>query len=128
MAKEYFQDSELACPDCDLCTFDPELRRMMNEVREETGIPMIITSACRCAKHNAKVGGAPNSAHLPGPDGLCHAVDIACLSDRYRWQLVFGFIRRGINRIEVTNLHVHVDRAPHLPEDVFIVKWIGAKP
>lgn len=38
----------------------------LNDFREEYGKPMIIRSGARCEKHNAKVGGLFNSAHIEG--------------------------------------------------------------
>lgn len=40
---------------------------MAEEIRRENGgNPMIVSSAYRCAKHNAEVGGVANSHHLYG--------------------------------------------------------------
>jgi hypothetical protein len=43
----------------------------INDLREEYGKPIIVLSGARCAEHNAKVGGAKQSAHIEG-----RAVDV----------------------------------------------------
>jgi hypothetical protein len=55
----------------------------LNDLREEYGKPIIVLSGARCAEHNAKVGGAKQSAHIEGRAvdierspallGFCHA-------------------------------------------------------
>ena len=115
----YFKAIEFACRDhCGLDAFDPKMLKILNEVREELGFPIIITSGCRCEKHNAAIGGAKHSTHLPGPNGFCHAVDIKCLWDVTRGRLQEALQKRGIHRFEASNLHLHADDATWLPSPV----------
>lgn len=115
----YFQPSELKCPCCGLSCFDPKMLDILNQARESFGRPIIITSGCRCVKHNTAVGGASHSAHLPGLDGFCHATDIKCLSDLTRATLHKIFYDLEIRRFEVSDLHIHVDRADfYLPSPI----------
>lgn len=100
---------------------------LLDATRDEVGEPLILNSVCRCRTHNAAVGGAPNSAHLPGSGGICRAADIACESDRLRFKLIRFFVQSGVRRMEVTNKHVHIDTSAVHPQDVLIVAWIGAK-
>jgi zinc D-Ala-D-Ala carboxypeptidase len=119
----YFKAIEFACRDhCGLDAFDPKMLKILNEVREELGFPIIITSGCRCEKHNAAVGGVPNSAHLLGPDGWCHAVDVKCVSDFTRGRLLEAFQKRGIRRFEASEIHLHADNSPYLPRPVLASK------
>lgn len=61
-----FRASEFACPcGCGLQAQDA-LILAIQRVRDAWGLPMVINCAARCAKHNAAIGGAPNSAHLYG--------------------------------------------------------------
>lgn len=46
---------------------------MLEKVRAVCGKPLHVTSGFRCAKHNAKVGGADGSRHLTG-----EAADVVC--------------------------------------------------
>lgn len=63
----HFSRSEFACK-C-LCGFeavDVELLQVLEAVREHFGVPVTITSACRCKDHNEDVGGRYKSTHLLG--------------------------------------------------------------
>lgn len=65
----HFSASELMCPCCGVGAdkMSPNMLRMAEEIREENGDkPMIVSSAYRCPKHNAEVGGVSNSHHLYG--------------------------------------------------------------
>jgi uncharacterized protein YcbK (DUF882 family) len=71
---------------------------LLNNLREEYGQPIFLTSAYRCPKHNKAVGGAKNSAHV---EGL--AFDIRITSDRERDKIVelsfkYGFTGRGYGK------------------------------
>ncbi|WP_442788004.1 D-Ala-D-Ala carboxypeptidase family metallohydrolase [Lelliottia sp. SL45] len=59
--------SEFACHcDCGFDSISPELITVPEYVRTHFGAPVKINSGCRCEKHNAKVGGGPNSRHVQG--------------------------------------------------------------
>lgn len=63
----YFSRREFACKcGCGFDTVDAELLEVLTVVREHFDAPVTITSGCRCAEHNAAVGGSPNSQHLLG--------------------------------------------------------------
>jgi uncharacterized protein YcbK (DUF882 family) len=100
---------------CGLSAFDPKMHALLNTARDMVGRPIILNSACRCYLHNASIGGARKSAHLVGPDGFCHAVDIRCVSDITRAELQEIFLHLGIRRFEVSDQHLHVDNATWLP-------------
>lgn len=62
-----FSRSEFACPDgCGFDTVDTETLAVLQDVRDHFGRQVHIDSGCRCEKHNAKVGGVPNSQHKLG--------------------------------------------------------------
>ena len=66
MISKNFSREEFACKcGCGFDTVDVELVKVLQEIRNELG-PITITSACRCKKHNAKVGGGKRSQHLLG--------------------------------------------------------------
>ncbi len=122
---KYFKPAEWACRcGCGLDAIDMNLIKTLDFIRERFGRPIIITSGCRCENHNQSVGGRPRSAHLVGPDGLCHAVDIACLAPSTRFQLVSLCLSFGIKRIEITNKHIHIDNASYLPQEIIAVAWV----
>jgi len=64
---ENFDRSEFACKDkCGFSTVDVELLCVLELVRYHFNSPVTINSACRCEKHNAEIGGTPNSKHMLG--------------------------------------------------------------
>jgi len=71
-----FRAKEFACKMCLKAgvyynVIKPELVLKLQDVRNILGVPIIITSGCRCKKHNQEIGGASKSFHLSG-----EAVDV----------------------------------------------------
>jgi uncharacterized protein YcbK (DUF882 family) len=67
-----FTRAEFACKcGCGFDTVDATLLRGLQRLRDVVARPIIITSACRCKAHNAKVGGVSTSRHL-----IAQAADI----------------------------------------------------
>jgi len=73
-----FKLREFLCPHCGegATIVKPELFAALERVRKHYGKPMPVNSGYRCPVHNAKIGGAPRSAHVDGmaadisdPDG-----------------------------------------------------------
>lgn len=64
----HFNRDEFACKcGCGFDTVDAELVTVLEDLRARLrGKPIKINSACRCVRHNAKVGGAENSVHRTG--------------------------------------------------------------
>ncbi len=79
---KYFKYTEFRCKcnikDCDTLPPQPHFLKALDELRERMGIPLVLTSGCRCAEHNRNEGGATNSAHLYG---LAADIAIHHLSD-----------------------------------------------
>jgi uncharacterized protein YcbK (DUF882 family) len=78
----------------------------LDGLRLEFGEPMLVTSACRCTKHNAIVGGKPGSYHLKGL-----AFDIECPSGIYMRRLLLMAARHGFT-IGVGSKFLHLDCRP----------------
>ena len=74
----------------------------LQEVRNVTGIRMVINSGCRCVEHNEAVGGSYDSDHISGEGS-----DIAVSSSRDRFRLVEAAIKVGISRIGIAKTFVH---------------------
>ena len=69
-----FNRSEFACKDnCGFDNIDPKVVAMCQTIRDALAEPIKINSACRCEKHNAKVGGVKGSYHALGK-----AADLSC--------------------------------------------------
>jgi uncharacterized protein YcbK (DUF882 family) len=67
-----FSRHEFACKcGCGLDTADAETLVMLETIRQHYGVPVTITSGCRCEAHNRAVGGSPDSQHVQ-----CRAADI----------------------------------------------------
>lgn len=68
----YFKASEYTCKcGCGYCNPSDELIKVCDTIREYVGVALRVSSGCRCANHNARVGGVPNSNHITG-----HAADL----------------------------------------------------
>ena len=75
------------------------LLEMLDEAREEAGVPFIITSGVRPPRKPND-----NSAHIRGL-----AVDISAENGRNRYKILRALILVGFNRIGVYDRHLHVD-------------------
>lgn len=64
---KHFKQSEFTCKcGCGMNNIDLELVKILDEIRDYFGQPVIISSGCRCKNHNAKVGGVQGSRHVLG--------------------------------------------------------------
>jgi uncharacterized protein YcbK (DUF882 family) len=73
----HFKRSEFSCKcGCGFDTVDFELAIILDDVREYFNKPTIITSGCRCEKHNKAVGGADKSIHKEGKAADIKVLDI----------------------------------------------------
>lgn len=76
----------------------------LDSARELAGTPFNITSGWRCPKHNAEVGGKPESAHTTG-----EAADIAATGAREKFKIVNGLLQAGFTRIGIGKGFIHAD-------------------
>ncbi len=102
----YFNYEEFDSPDIQGSgqMMDVDLLVMLDRVRELYNQPIIINSGYRTIRHNASVGGKPESSHLKGL-----AVDIACTNSTDRFRLYDILRLVGFNRIGVGKTFIHVD-------------------
>lgn len=112
---EHFHSDEFLCSDG--CGYggrpgdvSMELIDLLERVREEFGHPIHLTSGCRCALHNAAVGGVHNSAHTRGT-----AADISCSGGANRRKLVDLLVMNYASGIGVARSFVHCDVDDVLP-------------
>lgn len=62
---------------CGANTMSEEILDKLQAMRDDYGASISINSGARCAEHNAKVGGKPDSEHIPDPvTGEAEGVDI----------------------------------------------------
>lgn len=106
----HFRPGEFRHPD----KMGVEFMRWLDELRRVANVPITVTSSYRTRAHNARVGGAADSAHCDVP---CNAVDIGerpRASDpnwNYtRWQIVQAAMALGCQRIGLyANGSIHLD-------------------
>lgn len=97
------------------------LIRMLDDLRERLGEPILINSGYRTAARNAALvlqgtGAVQDSVHLKGL-----AVDINCPDSSYRYVLVSKALEAGFLRVGVGTKLVHLDLDPDKPQGVL---WI----
>ena len=69
-----FSRAEFACKDgCGYDAIDVALVDALQQLRDIIGRPLVVLSGCRCAAHNANVGGVGNSQHMLGKAADVHA-------------------------------------------------------
>ena len=64
---KHFKKSEFTCKcGCGMNNISIELVKVLEDIRNHFGQPCTVTSGCRCASHNKKVGGVQGSRHVVG--------------------------------------------------------------
>jgi len=111
---EYFDKAEFSCKcGCGYSDIFPILVNILDQVRENIDRPLIITSGCRCAEHNDKIGGKENSSHLYGL-----AVDIKTGNSRDRFKIILYCILLGVSRVGIGKDFTHIDVDHSKPQQV----------
>lgn len=96
-------------------TMGYEFMLWLDQLREDAGVPMVITSSHRSPEYNAAVGGATDSAHSDVP---CNAVDFGMRPrpddpnwNYTRFRIVQAAMLSGCQRIgSYANGSLHLDR------------------
>lgn len=104
------------CPCCGNSIIDHLLLTRIDNMRELKGAPIWVNSGFRCKKHNAAVGGNPNSEHMDGK-----GADLRCTSSMDRFELIEYALQVGFRRIGIGNTFVHVGSCKKRPQDVI---WV----
>ena len=94
MAK-YFTREELACTHCGEYQFDDDFLELLDNIREECGFPLPVSSGYRCPNHPIEAAKRDPGAHTTG-----RAVDIA-VSHGQAYRLVEVALECGVPRIGV---------------------------
>ena len=120
-----FSKLEFQCPcSCGANQISSVLVEKLQKVRDIIGRPIIITSGVRCEFHNTSIKASMNSSHVPDDFGIGHAVDIACLNSKDRYELV-EIAQKFFKRIGISKgsdggfIHLDVDK-----EKVQEVMWL----
>lgn len=102
---EHFDKSEFSCKcGCGLYNLDAGVLGKLILARNMADVSFHINSACRCAAHNADVGGVAGSSHM---EGL--AVDIAAADGHVYWAILNALMRVGFHRFGFGRTYIHVD-------------------
>ena len=112
---KYFSPAEFKrCdPPCDIAQMDAEFLAILDRIREDAGIPLVLNCAYRSRQHDLAKGRSGNSAHTRGL-----AVDIRCTTSDSRFKIVEAAIANGITRIGIGKTFVHIDNDATLPQGV----------
>lgn len=118
----HFWKSEFRCP-CKKCRkkkvrVSPlflhklEMIILIIDENSEAHRPVIVLSGNRCEEENKKIGGHPNSAHVPKPDG-----EGADLKVKGMPPIKLGLIAEKVGglRIGIAKWGIHVDIRPPSP-------------
>ena len=105
-ALRYFKPSEFSCK-CGCGAGPSEMLRdflvRLENAREVAGIPFVISSGFRCAKHNKFVSGVSDSAHTLGL-----AADILVAGSEARHKILASVIK-FFPRVGIDKHFIHVD-------------------
>lgn len=102
--KNFFKPEEFACKCCGKGGVVSRVHKALNFARAWAGVPFVITSGYRCPKHNAEVGGVPESSHTKRL-----AVDIRVPSSADRFLIIQGLIEAGFTRYGIGADFIHAD-------------------
>lgn len=113
MTLRHFSQKEFECKcGCGFNNVQDELIIKLDNARTEAGVPFTVTSGCRCEKHNQKVGGVVDSAHLTG-----EAADIAT-TIKTRMLIVRALLNnfdRAFINFEKDFVHVDISKSKQSP-------------
>jgi len=101
MIQEYEFDCKCGCG---LNNVDRKFLELLRQARKIADIPFVITSGCRCVRHNKIVGGSDTSSHL-----ICCAADIIANTSRSRFIIEDALKAVGFNRFGYAKSFIHVD-------------------
>lgn len=114
---KHFRRSEISCKcGCGKSDVSPLLVDMLDKLRDMSGLPVVVTSVCRCAKHNATVMGESDSSHVFGL-----AADIRIRSNHERYLFIKIALTLGFSRVGISNNFIHLDIDQNKPQQVI---WI----
>lgn len=120
---ENFSRAEMECKcGCGTCNVSERLLTMLERLRHQLGRPIHINSGCRCPKHNAAVGGVPDSAHVATATEPCEAADLRIESGHEAFLMLDQIMLYALfTRVGVGKGLIHVDVDAAKPQSVI---WI----
>ena len=91
---------------------NPKLLLGLQKLHGITISPIVILSGCRCAKHNRKIGGVPDSQHVWGTAADVTCPELGIVEFWSRANQVPEFIEGGLG-LYTKKQFVHVDVRGH---------------
>jgi len=111
---KYFNRSEFACKcGCGKDDISGHLVHFLGKVREILDRPLVVTSGCRCQKHNEESGGKETSSHLKGL-----AADLKVNNSKERFEVLQALLTLEIARIGIAKTFIHTDIDDSKPPQV----------
>ena len=108
----YFRETEFQKVGCSSKDMSLDLLNKLDHFRELYGQPVTISSAFRSVEHEKKHGRTGTSSHCKGL-----AVDIYCIGDQTRFEMLNAALLAGFCRIGVGNTFLHLDIDPDKTQD-----------
>lgn len=115
ITSKYFKESEFkrCTPSCSLQDMDQEFMNKLDAVREDAGIPLVLTSAFRAKAWELKKGRTGSGDHPQGK-----GADIRCYSSQNRLKIIKSALKVGFDRVGISSSFVHLGDGDNLPENV----------
>lgn len=108
----YFREAEFQKVGCSSRQMSLDLLTMLDQFREIYGQPVTISSAYRSVEHEKSKGRPGTSSHCKGL-----AVDIYCIGDQTRFDMLNAALFAGFRRIGVGATFLHLDIDPDKTQD-----------
>lgn len=103
---KHFRLDEFACRCCGKNGMNEAFVGLLDNLREEFGLPMNVNSGFRCSKHNKNIGGSPNSKHLVG---LACDISTDNFNAENKYKLIHLAFDFGVSGIGIYERFVHLD-------------------
>ena len=119
----HFRSDEFLHPEL----LNPTMAYMLDDLRQQYGKPLLVSSSYRDDISNARVAGAKDSSHIvDGVTGYYSGVDLTVPGNKIRSQDMFKLVRialaLGFRRCGLYRDHLHLDLETRLPQDVI---WLA---
>ena len=102
-------------PSCSQADLQSELLERLQYARALCGFSFMLTSAYRSPDYEHSKGRTGSSSHCKGL-----AVDIACLDDKKRYNMVQNLLRAGFFRIGIGKNFIHADCDYSKPASIWL--------
>lgn len=109
---KHFKKTEFTCKcGCEMNNIDLKLVNVLEDIRNHFGQACVVTSGCRCASNNKKVGGVQGSRHVLGKaaDIYVKGVSASTLLAYTKSSVSKGKLRYTYTNSSNMNGVVHVD-------------------